>query len=354
VPPSKAQLSVLIDEWVAHGIITPEQADRMLESQSQQPSGPGRPVPPARSSLAVEALGYLGGVIVVVATMLIAAQYWADITTAWRMVIVGGAAAGLLAGGFAVPGRLGDAGSRLRATLWFAATVALAGFLAVLATDALTLEGADAMLLVAAGTTASAAVLWVLHRGLLQQVAMMVGSMLVAAAAIADLVSNDALPGVGVWGVAVIWSLLGWGGLLRPPPAAMALGAVGAVVGAMTTMPYDAGIVFALSTSAAIVVVAVLFHDLLLLGIGGLGALLVLPNALTEWFPDSRAAPFALLALGGLLVVAALWTARRRVRHPETAQVSRDYSVGQPDIALRAAAAVVVLVVGLVLTIALT
>ncbi len=98
-------------EWVADGIITPEQGARMLRSKRHQARGPEPLAHPMRSSLAVEALGYLGGVIVVVSAMLIAAQYWVDITTAWRLVIVGAAAAGLLAGGFAVPGRLGDGAS---------------------------------------------------------------------------------------------------------------------------------------------------------------------------------------------------------------------------------------------------
>jgi hypothetical protein len=209
------------------------------------------------------------------------------------------------------------------------------------------------VLLNAVGTTAFAALLWSRHRVIPQQVAMMVGAMIVAGAVIADFVTTDGLPGAGVWGVAVVWLLLGWGGLLRPRRAVVAFGAVGALVGAMITMADDAGIAFAMGTAAAIVVTAVLMRDLVLLVVGGVGALQVLPTALTRWFPDSQAAPFGLLGLGALLVGVALWTARRRVRRPDAARATRDYSAGRPEVALRAAAVVAVVVTGTVLVIAL-
>lgn len=345
----------MIDGWVAQGIITPEQAARMRESRRLGAPDAVAVLHPARSSLAVEALGYLGGLIAAVATLLIAAQYWSQISTPVHMLIVGVAAAALLTAGLAVPERLGEAGVRLRAVLWLGSTAATSGFLAVLGNEALAMDDADVMLFTAAGTTALATGLWAVHRVIVQQIAMMVGAMLVAAAAIADFVMSDALPGVGVWGVGAVWLLLGWGGLLRPRRAAVALGGASAVVGAMITVSSDAGIIFAIVTTALIVSVAVLFQDLVLLAVGALGVVQVLPAALTRWFPDSLAAPFALLWFGGMLVGAALWIARRRrVRDPEATRTSHDHSIGQPAVALRVAAAVVVAVVGFVLAVALT
>lgn len=354
VPPAQAPLSTLIDEWVTHGIITAEQAARMRKSKGAKAWDAGPKGYPSRVSLAVEVLGYFGGVIVLVSTMLIAAQYWDDIRTGWRLLIMAVVAASLLAGGFAVPERLGDVGARLHAVLWLVSTAAVAGFLTLLGTEILTSwPAADVVLLISAGTTGFATLLWHLHRGIAQQIAMMIGAMMVAASAIADFVTSDALPGVGVWGVGVIWLLLGWGGLLRPRRVAVALGAAGALLGSMLTMAHDAGIVFAMMTTAAVVVTAMLFHDLVLLALGAIAGLQVLPAALTRWFPDSMAAPFALLLLGAVLVGAALGIARRRVRHPETARPSRDYSIGRPPAALGAVAAVVVVVVGFVLAAAL-
>ena len=46
----------------------------------------------------------------------------------------------------------------------------------------------------------------------------MVAGMGTVAAAIADFVQNKALPGLGIWGVVVVWLLLGWGGILGKRP----------------------------------------------------------------------------------------------------------------------------------------
>jgi hypothetical protein len=106
-----------------------------------------------------------------------------------------------------------------------------------------------------------------------------------------------------------VWLLLGWGGILGPRRVVVPLGAAAMVIGAMMTMQYDAGIILAILTAAAIVSVAVLFRDLVLLAVGAVGALIVLPPAVSRWFPDNLAAPVALLALGALLVSSALWIA---------------------------------------------
>jgi uncharacterized membrane protein len=86
---------------------------------------------------------------------------------------------------------------------------------------------------------------------------------------------------------------------------------VGTLVGAAFTLPTDAGMVLALCTVVAIVVLAVLFRDLLLLAVGALGALNILPSVITEWFPGELAPPLVLLGFGGLLVAAAVYTAKR-------------------------------------------
>ncbi|TCO11643.1 hypothetical protein EV644_12911 [Kribbella orskensis] len=88
--------------------------------------------------------------------------------------------------------------------------------------------------------------------------------------------------------------------------------------GAVFTLPSDAGIVLGLATVATIVAVAVLFRDLMLLAIGALGALNILPPAISEWFPGELAAPLVLFAFGGLLVAAAIYTAQQRRIKPDT------------------------------------
>ena len=345
-------LTSLLETWVADQLITPEQAHRILVRGDILVQAPPavQEHPHERSSLVVEALGYLGGVIILVASILIASLYWDQADTAARLVIVGGVAAVLLAAGFAIPERLEDVGIRLRSALWLFSSVAFAGFLGLLGADALNMADKDVFLLTSAGVAAYAAGLWLIDRTLVQQFAMMVSLMLTAAALTNELGVSDALPGFAVWGVALIWLLLGWGGLLEPRPFVMVFGAAGMFAGALTTIPTYAGIVLALVTALAVVATAVLLRDLLLLAVGAFGTLLVLPSSVIELFPGDLAAPIAMLVVGALLVGAGLFIARRRHTRPEAGSPAHDFSVGTPAAAITAAGVTAATVAAVIVT----
>jgi hypothetical protein len=304
-------LPALLDGWVAAGIITPEQAALIRERDEElSPAGPAHgPVPTLPR--ATEALGYLGGVVVVVGAVFIGDRYWEDWSLVVRLAVLGGVAAALLGAGIAVPERLGAAGRRLRSVLWLATLAAWAGFLAVLGDQALDLTAARTVDLTAAGTAAAAAGLWWAHRSFVQQAATMVALMATAAALVADLAEPDELPGVGVWLVAAGWLVLALTGRLGPTRAARAASAAAMVVGSLMTLPTDAGFLLAIATVAAVVALAIRTGDLVVLGVGALGTLGVLPAAIAEWFPDSDAVPFVVLGTGLLLVGVSVWTARR-------------------------------------------
>lgn len=299
-------LQPFVDTWLAEGIISPEQAQRMLASRSAE-----RPVPQgsARASVAAEAAGYLGGSLVVVASILLGARYWNDLTTAVRISAVAIAAVALLVAGVLVSGHGGRAGERLVTVLWLASTAAVVGLLA-LVTDASSIPDEHTLPVVAACTAAYAAALWALRPNLVQQTAMMVALMTAVAATIGDLTTTSTLPGIGVWVVAAGWLALGWVGRLGPRRAVMALGAAAMVLGAMTTLPATEGFVLAFGTVAAVAALGVTRRDLPLLVVAAVGSLQVLPAAVMEWFPGSSLAPLALLAVGVLMVTAAVWTAR--------------------------------------------
>ena len=348
-------LTSLLETWVADQLITPEQADRILVRGQVTVQAPlPEQQRPARSSVVIEALGYLGGVIILVASILVASLYWDQVATTARLVILGSVAGLLLAAGSAVPERLEDVGVRLRSVLLLLSTGALAGFLAVLGADALEMADQDVFLLISAGATVYAIGLWLMSENLVQQLAVMLGVMLTAAALTNELDVSQALPGVAVWGVALIWVVLGWGGVLEPRRFVMVFGAGGMFVGAMTTIPTNAGNVLALLTAAAVVTSAVLFRDLLLLAVGAFGTLLVLPAVITEWFPGRLAAPIAMLAVGAALVGAALFVARRRHTQPAPSVPIHDFSVGTPAVAMWTAGVVGVAVTAVIVAVAVT
>lgn len=320
VPRQRAPLEVQIRDWVAEGIINEEQAARIRdrarvpvpetrEQETQRVTGFGGA---ELRSYAVEALGYLGGLLVVIAATLLADLYWSDLGVGARLGVLGIAAVGLVAAGSLTPAGRGDAWSRLRSVLWAAATVAVAGFTAVLADEVLELRETDMALAVSGTATLAALGLWLAHRVALQQIVLLVGGMLTAGATMDQFFDGDWAIGVGIWAVALAWLVLGWTEVLRPPAMAMSFGALGMVFGASATMTGDAGIVLGLLTVVGVVLVAVIARELPMLGAGALGTLMIVPRAVNEWFPGELTAPFVLLGLGGGLVVLAVWIARSR------------------------------------------
>jgi hypothetical protein len=138
-----------------------------------------------------------------------------------------------------------------------------------------------------------------------------------AASAAAQLPEADeGAIGLAVWGVGAIWLLLGWGRLVGPRYATYVLGGAVAITGAQVAMIVDWGSGLALGTVAALVLGGVLLRDLVLLGIGSLGTLMIVPAVMERFFADTLAAPLALLAAGALLVAAALSTAHRCAATP--------------------------------------
>jgi Predicted membrane protein (DUF2157) len=366
VSPGPADPTVLVERWVAGGLITREQAERIYAEEHLRPpvrpptpevtvtplvakSGPG---PSPRASLVTEALGYLGGVLILVATVVITARYWDELALAVRLGLAVAAGGLLLAAGLAVPERLGEAGRRLQAVLWLASTGAFAGFLALIAVEVFDWADADVALFTAGGTAVYAGALLVYRRNGLQQMAVFGALVATAASAAGHLEgAEEAAPGLAVWGVGLVWLTLAWGGLLAPRQVAYVLGSIGAVFGAQATMGTGWGHVLALATVAGLVGTAVLIGNLVVLGIGAVGALMILPATIVYYFPGALAAPLALLAAGVLLVVAALRTTRPRGEPRRL--LGRDFAIGKSLVAVRIAGVIAVGVTATVLLISL-
>jgi hypothetical protein len=173
----------------------------------------------------------------------------------------------------------------------------------------------------------------------LQQMALFAALGTAAGGAAGNLPKGEgAASGIAIWGLGAMWLALGWGSLLPPRRASLTLAAVGTLVGATITLsPHDWGYVFALTTVAALVSLAVLLGDLLMLGIAAVGALQLLPATVMHFFPGALTAPLALLAAGLLLLAAALYTRQRRARR--TSRRTFRHQVGGPTAALAIAAA---------------
>jgi hypothetical protein len=332
----------LVDGWVAEGLISEAQGVRILEREGLAAVPVSEAAPRRASSLAAEALAYLGGVVILVGALSLGAMYWDSLTVPVRLVLVGGAAALLYVAGVLLARRAGSSALRMRAVSWLMATGAVAGFLALLGADALGWQEDHVLLLTAAGTALSAGVLWYQSRSVLQQAAFFVALMGTAAFFVGDVTDRSSLPGVAAWGVAVVWFLLGWGGVVAPRRPVLALAGIAAIVTAMTTFPVDAGIALALATASGLVALAVAFRDLALMAVGALGLLQVLPMALGEWFPDTVTAPLVLLGGGVVLLLLAVRMSLRDRTAPLAPE--RPWTSGSRSAAIGASVVVVLAV----------
>jgi hypothetical protein len=326
-PTVPEDLGALIDRWVAEGVVTAEQADLMRADAGRVVLGRGGVrVSEHRAGLAGEALGYLGGIIIVVALGLVTGTLWHDLSTGARLALAGGSAALLLLAGHLVPDRRGAPGARLRSVLWLASSAGMAAFLGLAGTEAFGWSGEAVAAVIGLGTALYSAVLWRSHRYPLQQAAVLFPLLVGVAGAAALLPDAGVLFGLAAWSVATAWLALAWGGLIPDREVGMVLGAVGAVGSSLILLEQGWGVALALTFLAALVLLAVAARDLVLLAVGSVGTLFLLPQTMARYFPGALAPALALLVVGVVLVATAVLTTRRRTAD-EPGRASR-WSVG--------------------------
>jgi hypothetical protein len=299
--------------WSAAGLITDEQARAIEAAESARVAAAA---PPAtgrgRVPLVVEALGYVGGVLAVVAGFIAARELWPDMP---RGAQEGFALAGcvvLLLGGAALRSSDEPAFRRLHSVLWTASAACLAAFVALYG-DGETDD--DTALVLAVALVAAAYLLllqgWQPSGG--PAVALSV-ALAVACAAAAHATGHEKSWEVGltVWAFSLLW--FGLAGQLRPlrPVSALQLsGVAGALVGAQLTMSRDLGHLLAAATVAAVIVAGVALERTELLALGTFGLLVAAPQTATRFLPDSVGAPVAVFLVGAGLIAVAVWLARR-------------------------------------------
>jgi Predicted membrane protein (DUF2157) len=314
----------LLGRWVADGLIDTGQAERIeaAEAARLSPASSGqaaaaRPAsgPGQRRALAVEALGYLGGALVLVAGFIAVGQLWPDITTNAELAFAAGGAIALLVAGAAI--RTDDPPlGRLRSVLWLMSTASLAAFMGVLAAQVWDFGGISAALVMAAASTVYATALWWRTRVPLQHLVLFASAAVLVGTGIAW--AGPGLeawgPGFGVWGLSVLWAIAVYRGYLVPRDIGYLAVAIGLLVGAQMTMAMAAGQALALVTVAGLLVAGVALRRVALLGLGAVGVIITVPQTATRYLPESFGAPLAVLIVGLVLLGMALWLAKARKR----------------------------------------
>jgi len=360
---SMPDLSTELDGWVERGLITAEQAARIrIDVATRSAEGlhavlgaPAPGAPPAAAphprgaSLVTEALGYLGGIVIFVAAGLVAGNVWDEFSDGVQIALVFAVAALMLGAGVAVPQRLGPPAERLRSVLWAASSAAMVGALVLVADLVIGWQNEEGVAFATLVAAAYSGVLWFLHRRLPLHLVVL-GLLAAGVGTLASMIEvtevegepSASLFGIAVWGLGLVWGLLAWGGIIQTRRAGMWLGSAAAIVGAMTLGGQEWAAVLALVTVVGLVAVAVALRDLPLLGLASFGTLLTLPMVVETFFPGDLAAAIALFAVGVVLVVTAVLTARRSRTAAPAPTSGRDLREGPPKVALGLAGVVAV------------
>jgi hypothetical protein len=300
----------LLERWERQGLVSETQVEQIVAFEQAAP-------PPRREGrLAVEALAYLGGVLSLAAALLLVQIVWHDLATGARLAIPLVASLALLLAGALVPGGAPER-VRLRSVLWLLATGAWLAAAAVVGDQMLGWDGEETVLLTGLAGVALALPLYLRARTEAQQLGLFV-SLAMSAGAIGAQAHWDepTLIGLGVWLVALAWFVLGELQVLRPAVAVRLTSSV-ALVAASVMMQQSLG-----GQGAALVTIVLLFvwgvrdDSLGLLAVGAVGTLIMVPGAITYWFPDDVgiSVPLTLLAIGAGLVSMAMLVTRRRLR----------------------------------------
>ncbi len=296
-----------MDRWVRLAIITPAQGDRMRADVAQLAGG----VRPRGPSLATEALGYLGGVIVLVGLGLVTGTFWDRLSSSAHVALLGVVAALLSVAGAGIPDRAAEAGVRLRSVLWAAASVALFGCLALVGSESLAWAGDRVLLLAAGGTGLATAAMWTVHRHVIQHALFFACLCLVVGAATDLLTTASPAPMTAVWLTGAAWCVAAGLGLVDRR-AGLVLGSAAVIIASVAIEGEPWGTAMALGAVIALVGVAIAIRDLVVLAVASIGMLVVLPSIVVRYFPGALSAALTLVVAGLLLVAAAVYTARRR------------------------------------------
>jgi hypothetical protein len=296
-----------LDEWVEHDLISRAQADAIRRHELAT-SDRRRGTP-----LIAEVLGYLGGALVLIAAITVVTQFWEDFAVAGRLAITAVGAVAVLAAGGLLVGRPEPALRRLGGFLWLLAVAATAFWMAVLTRDALDWDTDAAATASAVVSLAVAGFLWRLRPRALQQIAVFVAAI---AAVVTTLelteVDDETTVGLAVFALGVVWLVVGWRGLVPPRRTAEVLGCIGMLVGVQAAVDDPWAMALGVVVGVALLGVAVVADDAILLGFGVAGVFLFVPQLVFEWFADTLGTPITLLVCGLVLLGVAAIVARLR------------------------------------------
>ena len=315
----KSDLHDTLQRWVAEGLLSPDQAERIeaLETAARAPTAAWPPVTPpgeggSRLAYTIEALGYLGATLTAIAGFITVGELWSDMPVAVQLGLAAAGAVTLAVAGVVVPAARSGAFDRLRSVLRLLSTACVAAFAGLLGAQVLHLADEDTFLLAAAVTAIVACGWWFLDKVTLQHIAMFAALTLTVVAIVLATIPDvhSWWIGMTLWACSAAWALLALRGLVPPRRTGLVVAVMGLVAATPVMARFALGTLLALGTVVALLATGVLVRQAWLLAAGALDTLLTVPQAAEQYLPESLAAPLAVFLVGVVLVGVAVWLAR--------------------------------------------
>lgn len=300
--------------WVEAGLITDEQARAIAEFESVR----RRVRPTSRVSPAIEALAYVGGVLLAVGAGMLVGQFWVRIGVGGHLGVM--AVAGLVTGVVgAVVGESDPAAWRLRGFLWALSAVAVGALAGLTVFEVVDTSGEPVAFATAATVMVASAGYWQLRNRPLQHALAFVALAVAIAVGIAWAGSGNMAAWIGLtlWLLGAAWTALAWQRRLPPAVVGFGLGAVLTLVAAgIVGGRYESlAPLLGLATAAIWVGVGVAVDDGLALAPGVVGTFVFLPWSLGQLFGEALGAPAIVMLSGALLLGVVVLLLRRRRGH---------------------------------------
>ncbi len=314
------ELRERVGAWVGAGMISPEQAERILDLESDLSKGPDR-----RTRIA-EVVGYVGAAFALGALALLIDELWSDLAAWARTMLAGLLSVIAIGAGALLQSRTEPALRRLVGVLWLAGVAGVAWTAGILAREVLGIPERWLPTTVGAAALFVAASLLLIGRHVLVQLATLVALGVTTVGtlnALAPLEPDVLIVGVLLVGGGAAWGLAGAGGWLGPRFSAEVAGAVVMLVGAqvltVTGWPRSAQLL-AVALAITLVVLSLSGGRVHLLYVGAVGLFVSVPRLVFALFADTIGAPATLLTTGVLLIVMAVGLGRvRRAQEVEHA-----------------------------------
>ncbi len=310
-------LADAVARWEQAGIIDGEQGRRIVVVEGER-----REAVEPRMSMAAEAVGYLGGALVIIGGIVALGQVWEDLPPAVRIAAAATGTVILIGAGAVVKPREEPAYERLTSSLWLLAIAAAAFTGGQVAYDAR--SGAPGIVL-SVGLTALviAVVLWLLHAQPLQHVAVLAAAVTTACGIVAMFGEPESpVPyGVAVWLVGAGWVALSRSGRMPPAVLGALLGGLAMLTGSQAITGYSdtaaPGLVVGLVTVAGFFVLALAWREPALLGLGVVGVFWFVPQSVVYFVGDALGVALTLTLVGVALLASAalLMPVRDRLGH---------------------------------------